>query len=247
MSLQIVILAAGKGTRMASPIPKVLIPLRGKPVIKHLLEEVVKIESETPPIIVVGFQHELVEQELGSSYLYAIQTEQNGTGHAVLAARKLVTADNFIVLYGDMPFVSAASIKKLINLHEINEAKLSMFTAAVPNFDGVYSHFCGFGRIIRDSDKHISKIQEFVDCTDEQKSITEVNPGMYMFNSEWLWPHLEKIGKGNAQGEMYLTDIIEIAIRDGQTIESLLIAPEEMYGINTPDHLAHAQILISKK
>ncbi len=251
MSRQIVILAAGKGTRMAGstpePMPKVLIPLRGKPVIKYLLEEVALVAQDTKPIIVVGFMNELVKQELREEYLYALQTKQLGTGHAVMAAKPQITADNFIVLYGDMPFVTATSLQKLIDLHEQNGAKLSMFTGIVPNFEGVYEHFKGFGRIIRDENSHIAKIQEFADCSDEQKQITEVNPGIYMFNSEWLWPHLEQVGSKNAQGEMYLTDIVEIAIQDGQKIESLPIAPEEIYGINTPDHLAHAQTLISEE
>jgi bifunctional UDP-N-acetylglucosamine pyrophosphorylase / glucosamine-1-phosphate N-acetyltransferase len=244
MSRQIVILAAGKGTRMASPIPKVLIPLRGKPVIKYLLEEVREIPQDTNPVIVVGFMNELVKKELGEDFLYALQTEQLGTGHAVLSARPQISAENFIVLYGDMPFVTAESLQKLIKVHEQGNSKLSMFTGIVPNFEGVYDHFKTFGRIIRDEQKHILRIQEYSDCTDEQKTITEVNPGIYMFNSEWLWPHLEKVGSGNAQGEIYLTDIIEVAINDGQKIESLPIAPEEIYGINTPDHLAHAQTLI---
>lgn len=231
---------------MASPIPKVLIPLRGKPVIKYLLEEVAQVAQDTKPVIVVGFQNELVKQELGNEYLYELQTEQFGTGHAVIAARPQITADNFIVLYGDMPFVTATSLQKLIELHEQNGAKLSMFTGIVPNFEGVYEHFKGFGRIIRDGNSHIAKIQEFADCSEEQKEITEVNPGIYMFNSAWLWPNLEKIGSKNAQGEMYLTDIVELAIKDGQKIESLPIAPEEIYGINTPDHLAHAQTLIEE-
>lgn len=244
MSRQIVILAAGKGTRMGAQIPKVLIPLHDKPVIGHLLGEVAKVAIDTKPIIVVGFQNELVKQELGPEYLYALQTEQFGTGHAVMAARDLVTAENFIVLYGDMPFVSSSSINKLIDLHESNIAKVSMFTAIVPNFENEFEHFNGFGRIIRDENSHIAKIQEFADCSDEQKQITEVNPGIYMFNSAWLWPHLEKIGSRNAQGEMYLTDIVELAIQDVQKIESLPIAPEEIYGINTPEHLAYAKDLI---
>jgi bifunctional UDP-N-acetylglucosamine pyrophosphorylase / glucosamine-1-phosphate N-acetyltransferase len=250
MSRQIVILAAGKGTRMAGataePMPKVLIPLRGKPVIKYLLEEVAGVEQDIQPVIVVGFMSELVKEELGPEYLYSLQTEQFGTGHAVLCAKPQITAENFIVLYGDMPFVRAASLQKLIDLHEHNSAKISMFTGIVPNFEGAYEDFKAFGRIIRDDNSHISKIQEYVDSTDEQKSITEVNPGIYMFNSEWLWPNLEKIGSSNAQGEVYLTDIVELAIKDGQKIESLPIAPEEIYGINTPDHLAHAQTLITK-
>lgn len=251
MSRQIVILAAGKGTRMAGattePMPKVLIPLHGKPVIKYLIDSISELELVSKPIIVVGYMHELVEQELGSEFLYALQTEQLGTGHAVLSARGSVTADNIIVLNGDMPFITKASLEKLIDVHESKQVKISMFTVVLPNFEGVYSHFESFGRIIRDSNGEIQKIQEFKDCTDEQKQITEVNTGEYMFNSEWLWPHLEKIDNHNAQGEIYLTDIVELAIQDGQKIESLSIAPEEMFGINTPEHLAHAHTLIKNQ
>lgn len=248
MSRQIVILAAGKGTRMAGatnePMPKVLIPLRGKPVIKYLLEEVSQIETDTKPIVVVGYMHELVEQELGNEFLYAIQAEQLGTGHAVICTRLQVSAQNFIVLNGDMPFITTTSLRKLIDVHENKKAKVSMFTAVLPNFEGVFEHFLSFGRILRNPSGEIEKIQEFKDCTEEQKLITEVNTGEYMFNSEWLWPQLEKIDSHNAQGEIYLTDIIELAIKDGQSVESLSIAPEEVYGINTPDHLVHAQTLL---
>ncbi len=249
MSRQIVILAAGKGTRMAAvtpePFPKVLIPLNGdKAVIKYLLEQVDQIETNTPPIIVVGFESEKVKQELGDNYLYALQTEQKGTGHAVRSARDLVTAENFVVLNGDMPFISSVSIQKLIDLHESNQAKITLFTVTVPNFEGVYEHFLGFGRIIRNPDGQIIKIQEYADCNEEQKQITEVNTGEYMFNTQWVFSHLGEIGSTNAQHEIYLTDIVEIAIRDGQKIESLAIDPIEMFGINTPDHLAHAKSML---
>jgi bifunctional UDP-N-acetylglucosamine pyrophosphorylase / glucosamine-1-phosphate N-acetyltransferase len=246
MSRQIIILAAGKGTRMSSPIPKVLIPLKDKPVIRHLLAEVSKVPQKEPPIIVVGFEAEKVKSELGGDFIYALQTEQNGTGHAVLAAKDSVTADNVIVLYGDMPFISCESLEDLINLHEPRQGKISMFTAIVPNFEGAYEHFKGFGRIIRDAKGSIVKIREYSDASVDEKKIREVNPGIYMFNSEWLWKHLAGIDSKNAQGEFYLTDIIEIAIADGQSIASLPIAPEEIYGINTPDHLAHAHTLISE-
>lgn len=249
MSRQIVILAAGKGTRMAEvtpePFPKVLIPLEGdKAVIKYLLEQVNQIQTDTPPIIVVGFESERVKQELGDKYLYALQSDQKGTGHAVKCAQDLVTSENFIVLNGDMPFIASSSIQQLVDLHESKQPKITMFTATVPNFEGVYSHFSGFGRIIRGDNGQIIKIQEFADCTEEQKAITEVNTGEYMFNSEWVFPHLGEIGSTNAQHEIYLTDIVEIAIRDGQKIESLAIDPIEIFGINTPDHLAHAQSMV---
>lgn len=249
MSRQIVVLAAGKGTRMAGatpvPTPKVLIHLKDdKPVIEYLLESVSKIETDTPPIIVVGFESDKVKQKLGKKYMYALQAEQHGTGHAVSCAKPLVTADNFVVLNGDMPFISSESIQKLISMHESNQAKITLFTATVPNYEGVYEHFLSFGRIVRDNNGSIIKIQEYADCTDEQKQITEVNTGEYMFNSAWLWPHLKEINDENAQHEIYLTDIIEIAIQDGQKIESIAIDPIEIFGINTPDHLAHAKTLL---
>lgn len=246
MTRQIIILAAGKGTRMGSPIPKVLIPLDDKPVISHLLEEVARVEKQEPPIVVVGFQHELVRETLGDNFLYALQLEQKGTAHAVLSARSLVSADNIIVLYGDMPFVSASSISQLINLHEDKQARISMFTASVPSFEGDYGNFNGFGRIIRSETGSIEQIKEFADASYEERSIQEINPGIYMFSSEWLWPRLERIGRKNAQGEFYLTDIVEIAIDEGTGVNSIAIAPEEIFGINTPEHLAHALLLKQK-
>lgn len=244
MSQQIVILAAGKGTRMGADIPKVLLPLHDEPVIKHLLNEIKAVPQDTAPIIVVGFEEQLVKDTLGPDYIYVTQFDQKGTAHAVLSCKGTVTANSFIVLYGDMPFTSSESIEKLIELHNANQAKVSMFTGNLPNFENEYEHFIGFGRIIRDKQQQIVKIQEYKDCSDEQKQITEVNPGIYMFNTEWLWAQLEKIGDHNAQHEFYLTDIVELAIADGQIIHSLSIAPQEIYGINTPAHLEFARKLV---
>ncbi|HMQ01447.1 MAG TPA: NTP transferase domain-containing protein [Candidatus Doudnabacteria bacterium] len=244
MSQQIVILAAGKGTRMGADVPKVLLPLHDEPVIAHLLNEIKTVPQDTTPIIVVGFKKELVEETLGPDYLYVTQFDQNGTAHAVMSAQSAITAKNFIVLYGDMPFTRQESLLKLIELHNSNHAMISMFTGVVPNFEHQYEHFLGFGRIIRDPQGHIVKIREYKDCTEEEKQITEVNPGIYMFNSEWVFEQLKRVNSENAQHEFYLTDIVELAIQDGQTIYSLPIAAEEIYGINTPAHLEFARKLI---
>jgi bifunctional N-acetylglucosamine-1-phosphate-uridyltransferase/glucosamine-1-phosphate-acetyltransferase GlmU-like protein len=245
MTQQIVVLAAGKGTRMGADVPKVLLPLHEEPVIAHLLNEIKTIPQDTAPIIVVGFQEQLVKDTLGSEYIYVTQFDQKGTAHAVLSCKGTVTANNFIVLYGDMPFTSKESVEELIGLHTKNSAKISMFTSTLPNFENEYEHFIGFGRIIRDEENNIVKIQEHKDCDEDQKKITEVNPGIYMFNTEWLWKQLEKIGDHNAQHEFYLTDIVEMAIRDNQTVFSLPIPAEEIYGINTPEHLVLARKLVN--
>jgi bifunctional UDP-N-acetylglucosamine pyrophosphorylase / glucosamine-1-phosphate N-acetyltransferase len=247
MTQQIVILAAGKGTRMGSEIPKVLLPLYEQPVISHLLDEIKQVPQSTEPILVVGYKQELVKKTLGDQYIYVTQFDQKGTAHAVLSCRDVVTADNFVVLYGDMPFTSKESLQKLIQLHNDKQAKVSMFTCTVPNFEeDQYKAFIGYGRIIRDEEGNLEKIVEYKDCTDEQKQILEVNPGIYMFNTKWVWDRLDKIGNSNAQDEFYLTDVVEIAIHDGQTIYSTSITAEEAYGINTPEHLQYARSLTNK-
>ncbi len=248
MSQQIVILAAGKGTRMGVDVPKVILPLGNKPVIVRLLENIEAVEQITKPILVVGFMKDLVEKtvtdNLGEGFLFVTQFDQKGTAHAALSAKPVVTAKNIIILNGDMPFTSAESLQQVSDLHTQTNSKVTMLPCQLPNFENQYKNFLSYGRIIRDSDGKIVKIQEYKDCTEEQKQITEVNPGSYMFNAEWLWEKLELIGSNNSQGEFYLTDIIEIAIQDGQTIQSLPIPAEEIYGINTPENLAFAESLV---
>jgi len=245
MDTQIVILAAGKGRRMGSKgLPKVLIPLKGKPVISYLVEELVKLKDLPPPIIVIGHRSTAIKQALGKSYRYALQRDQRGTAHAVWSAQPYITAKNLLVLYGDMPFIKATSLKKLIHLHDSQQAVISMFTSYVPNFNGHYENFLRFGRIIRNQYKEIVKIREFADATLEEQSIREINPGIYLFQSQWLWDNIDKIDDNNVYQEFYLTDIVEIAIQEGHSIQSLTISPKEIFGINTEQQLKQAQKLI---
>lgn len=246
MSSQIVVLAAGKGTRMGDqPWPKVLAPLRDKPLISYILEEIKKLDLETLPIIVVGFMQDKVRQELGDKYLYAVQEQQLGTGHAAAVAKNLVTAKNVVVLYGDMPFIRAESLENLIETQEVTGDKFSMFTATVKNFEGPLSPLEKYGRIIRAQNGDILKITEFKDCTPEEKEIKEVNPGVYCFDSQWLWENIGRLGKQNSQGEYYLTDMLEIAVSRGERVNSLPINPNEVLGINTWEDHGHAENLIS--
>lgn len=243
---QIVILAAGKGTRMGqNELPKVLIPLKGKPVISYLLKEVAKIKDVASPVIVVGHKSTVVKDTLGKQYRYAVQRDQLGTAHAVWSAQTQITAKNVLVLYGDMPFISCASLKKLMALHEGRRAAISMFTSFVPNFEGRYKNLKYYGHIIRNKFGEIVKIQEFADASEEEKAIREINPGIYLFNTAWLWNNIDKIDNHNNLGEFYLTDIIEVAISEGEKVQSLAINPDEVFGINTISQLEQAAEILS--
>jgi bifunctional UDP-N-acetylglucosamine pyrophosphorylase / glucosamine-1-phosphate N-acetyltransferase len=245
MKNQIVILAAGKGTRMGNgDIPKVLVMLKNKPLILYVLHEIEKISQLAKPVIVVGYKAQVVQGVLGDNYIYAYQDKQLGTAHAVAAAKPKVKAENILVLYGDMPFIKAENLKQLIALHLHNKAKLSMLTTEVKSFSGLHGSLDHFGRILRDSSGNIASIVEFKDATDEQRKITEVNPGIYMFNTKWLWENINEIQNQNTQSEYYLTDIVAVAIAQREKIYSLSIPPDLVLGVNTLEQLELAAGLL---
>ena len=161
MRNQIVILAAGKGTRMGGSVPKVLVMLKNKPLILYLLEQVDKINQLIKPVIVVGYKAESIKAVLGNDYFYAYQDKQLGTAHALLSAKNKIKAENILVLYGDHPFIKAPSLKALMSLHHKKNSKLTMLTTTVKNFKGENKLFEHFGRIVRGSRKKISKIVEY--------------------------------------------------------------------------------------
>ncbi len=239
---QIIILAGGKGTRLDHfELPKVLVPINGRPIIFYLLDQISTISQNQKPVVVVGFMAEKVKKALGERYEYALQESQLGTAHAVKAAKKNIHAENVLVLYGDMPFITENSLRKLIRLHHDQSSKISIFTTSVPNFTDDFSSLNAFGRIIRNFKNEIIKITEFKDCTSREKGIKEVNPGIYMFNSEWLWQNIKQIKNKNAQKEYYLGDIVEIAINQKLPINSLEIPPKEVFGINSKEDLESAE------
>ena len=240
MQTRIIILAGGKGNRMQSELPKVLIPLRGMPIIAHLLREVDRSGIDPRPVVVVGQGADAVKRALGSGYDYVIQESQLGTGHAVQCAEGALAgkADAVIVLYGDHPFVSAATITKLRELHEREGCVLTMMTVRVPDFDDWRKVLYDFGRIIRDNSGRILRDVEKKDATPEELAVKEVNPSFFCFRASWLWENLRKLKNENAQHEYYLTDLVRIAIDEGERIASMDIDPRESIGVNTPEHLA---------
>ncbi len=248
MRNQIVILAGGKGTRMGNPrVPKVLVMLNNKPLILYVLEEIERINQLAKPVVVVGFGAGKVQQVLGSHYIYAFQDKQLGTAHALAAAKNKVKAENILVLYGDMPFIKAQSLKDLIKLHFKSGAKITMLTVQAENFKGIYVSLEHYGRIIRTPLGEIVGIVEYKDATDIQRKIKEVNPGIYMFSTKWLWENIKKIENSNAQKEYYLTDIVQVALSQGEKVNSILVDAKEVLGINKRDDLAVAEEILNLK
>lgn len=243
--IQIIVLAAGHGKRMNNhQLPKVLLPLKGKPVIQHLLTSITKSQICPRPIIVVGKQADLVKHTLGiTKYKYVYQSDQLGTGHAVACCRKLLkkNPDNIMVLYGDMPYLKPGSIRKLAGKHIKGKKVLTLATVTVPNFKDWRQCFAQYGRIIRNYKGEITEIIEVKDASLAQLNIKEVNPSYFCFKAEWLWQNLDRLNNYNTQKEYYLTDLVYIAIDQGQPITSIPIQPEEAIGINTPEQLQLAK------
>lgn len=238
--IKIVILAAGKGTRMKSDLPKVLIEFKGQPMIKHLLASVGQSGVDDKPVIVVGHQRENVINALGEKYTYVIQEEQLGTGHAVRSAEEVLrdTSENIMVLPSDHPFISPETIQKLSGKHLASGAKITMATVKLSDFEDWRKVFyTSFSRIIRDKNGEIIKDVQFRDATPEEKEVTEVNPIFFCFEAKWLWEKLRTLKTDNDQKQYYLTDLIKIAMEESLKIETIQIDPHEALAANSKDEL----------
>lgn len=244
MSTRVIILAAGHGKRMGAEVPKPLVEIAGRPIIEHLLDSVRDSGIDERPILVVApdsvdiFQKVCRDQQCD----YAVQQAQLGTGDAVKSAEAAAGgAENIIVLYGDHPFIGAEALEQLESLHKEHGAMISMLTTKVPNFKKDYAGFQRWGRILRDDTGHVTDIREAKDATDEELEIKELNPALYMFNAEWMWEHLPELQNNNASEEYYLTDLIAMAIEEGNDVVTAPADPFEVIGINTPEELEVAE------
>jgi len=236
MRIQPIILAAGKGTRMGNPdLPKVLQPLKGKPLISYLL----KTLDQTPflkPALVVGFRHELVREAVGPDYRYIHQEEQRGTADAILCCAKELqgTADAFLIMCGDQPLWKAVTIENLVAKHEEEKAVLSLATV-VSN----YPSFEAFGRILRSPEGALIGMREFKNCTPEEKAINEYNPSLFCCSDSWLWDALRRVQPSAPSNEYYFTDIVSFAVEEHRKVAtSSVVDWQETLGVNTPDQLA---------
>jgi len=238
--VKIIVLAAGKGTRMENDtLPKVLSKVKGISMIHMLLDTIHKSEVDHSPIIIVGYKKEEVEKELGDQYTYVHQKEQLGTGHAVSMARDFLKdkANHILVLYGDQPLIKPETIQNIITEHLNSKNKITITTVSVSDFEDFRTCFDFYSRVVRDQDGKIKKTVEKKDATEEELKIKEVNPSQYCFDANWLWEKIQTLKNDNSQKEYYLPDLIKIAIDEGVKIESIPVSPIEALGANTKNEL----------
>ena len=234
-----VILAAGKGTRMRSDLPKVLHTVEGRPMIQHSVERA-RAAGIGEVVVVVGYRRDLVMAALdGWDVRFAVQAEQRGTGHAVAQARQELEGfhGNVVVLYGDMPLLSQDTIGSLIRRRDELDAGGVILTIVLDNPPD-------FGRIVRDRAGRVVRVVEVKDASPEELAIQEVNVGAYCFDCQALLPALDQLRDDNQQGEFYLTDVVEILAAAGKVVDTVVTPNlEEALGINDPVHLAFAEKL----
>jgi len=231
MKAAAIVLAAGKGVRMKSDLPKVSHSLCGKPMIVRVLKSIDELELEAV-YVVVGYKADIVKSECEDfDVTYIEQNEQLGTGHAVMQARPFVKEPLVIVLNGDVPLLKPETLRNLISYHVSKSASATILTASVPDPTG-------YGRIIRTDDGLIVRIVEHKDATANELGIDEINTGTYCFNTKELFDALNDVKPNNAQKEYYLTDVISILRKKGSPVYAYKASDHiEVLGVNTKEDL----------
>lgn len=244
MDIKSVILAAGKGTRMKSETPKVLHEIFGKTLVGYVLDNVKNITSEN--FVIVGHHAEEVEKYIENNYENAktvLQTPQLGTGHAVSMVCPMLKDYNglILILCGDTPLITEKTLKKFIEFHKSQNSDLTVMST-------IFENPTNYGRIIRETDNTLKCIVEEKDATSEQKAVKEVNAGIYCIDWKKVQPAFSQLTSNNAQGEYYLTDIIEWGKKNNLSVNAYIMENnEEIFGINSRLHLAEATKIMQKR
>ena len=242
--LYTLILAAGKGTRMESDLPKVLHPVDGKPMLHHVIQLAESIGSEKI-VPIIGHQKERVEESIQKFNLECVvQEDQLGTGHAVMQSEPILGSSegSILVLSGDVPLLRESSIQSLLNMYEKENAGAALLTAAMDDPTG-------YGRIMRNDSNHFEKIVEHKDCANKELHVNEINAGIYLFDVQMLFKTLRMIKNDNSQNEYYLPDVLPHFITFGEIVALQLMADStEIMGVNTVEQLEEInRIYIQRK
>jgi len=244
--LAVVIMAAGKGTRMKrDDIPKVCNTVLGKPLIQYVVDQA-KALSASRIICIVGHQQEIVRDTLKHEPVqFAEQLQQLGTGHAVLQTADLLKdfEGDVIVLSGDVPLLKGSTLQALLDKHRSGDLGATVLTAIAPDPTG-------YGRVLRTSEDYFDRVVEHKDASDAQRQVAEINSGIYVFDSKKLFAELKKVGNSNAQGEYYLPDVLPLLKQSGAKVGVEICETfSEIQGINTVDELktVEAKILASQE
>lgn len=233
MSLDIVILAAGQGTRMRSALPKVLHPVAGNSMLGHVIHSARQLQPQGIHVV-IGHGAEAVRERLAADDLnFVLQDKQLGTGHAVAQAVPGLSADNVLILYGDVPLIEVATLQRLLQKVSADQLGLLTVNLADPT---------GYGRIMRDADGQVQAIVEHKDASDAQKAIKEGNTGILAVPGKRLADWLARLSNDNAQGEYYLTDVIAMAVGDGLVVATETAQdPMEVQGANDRRQLSELE------
>ncbi len=234
------ILAAGMGTRMKSEMPKVIHKVCQKELTAWVIDAAEAAGAEKV-VAVIGHKAEMVRECLGESIEYALQSEQKGTGHAVMQAEQYLNTGNVVILAGDAPLITAKTLKACIEYHSSQKNSVTVMTAKMPDPTG-------YGRVVRNAAGEVIKIVEHKDASPEELKINEINSGMYVFLAEDLKEALSELKPNNAQGEYYLTDTLQILISKGKKAGAFIIEDiDEIRGINDRVQLAEAEKIMQKR
>lgn len=235
--MDVVILAAGKSTRMKSKTSKVLHKILGKPILSYVVDLAKEISAEKTIVVVAPNSEEIVEL-YGDGLLYAVQQEQKGTGDALKAGAEAITSDTTLVLYGDAPFLRPESLRAFIRFHQGKDLSILSVHQEDPT---------DYGRIIR-STNGVMAIVEEKDCTPEQRQIKEINSGILLMNTKLMKENLQLLKTSNAQGEYYLTDLVELFASQGKRVDAYVLDdPEETAGINDRSQLARGREVLQRR
>jgi bifunctional UDP-N-acetylglucosamine pyrophosphorylase/glucosamine-1-phosphate N-acetyltransferase len=236
----VVVLAAGQGKRMKSDLPKVLHRVCGRPMLLHVLSAVAAVSAERT-IVVLGHGYEQVIPHLPEGCEVALQHEQRGTGHAVLAAEALIPAGDMLVMPGDTPLVTGEVLAALVQEHRASNAVATVLTMDLDDPSG-------YGRVIRFPDGSVARIVEHRDAGEAQLAVREVNTGMYILPAPLALDILRTLGSDNDQGEIYLTDVVAGLRGLGERVGATLVAdPRLVLGVNSPVELAEAEALMGAR